>query len=151
MLLERGAVTDGRSIHSSNSRIGEGACCFMYSPSFSPSHFAFASPWQICIDGGDDAKYEESCRSTPQKMGITRSVKFTVNSTTSREGDIRSLTYFDNVRERVALPEEEGEDGEGREANLPSASSSCSCPSRSSSLHLVKAASYGVFAAVRGC
>ena len=147
MLLERGAVTDGRSIHSSNSRIGEGACCFMYSPSFSPSHFAFASPWQICIDGGDDAKYEESCRSSPQKMGITRSVKFTVNST-SREGDIRSLTYFDNVWERMALPEEEGEDGEGRgegEANLPSASS-CS-----SSLHLVKAASYGVFAAVRGC
>ena len=124
-------------------------CCFMYSPSFSPSHFAFASPWQICIDGGDDAKYEESCRSNPQKMGITRSVKFTVNSTSRDEGDIRSLlTYFDNVWERVALPEEEGEDGEGREADLPSASS---CPSRSPSLHLVKAASYGVFAAVRGC
>ena len=82
-------------------------------------------------------------------MGITRSVKFTVNST-SRKGDIHSLTYFDNVWERMALPEEEGEDGEGREAELPSASS-CSCPSRSSSLHLVKAASYGVFAAVRGC
>ena len=81
-------------------------------------------------------------------MGITRSVKFTVNST-SREGDIRSLTYFDNVRERMALPEEEGEDGDrGDETNLPSASP---CPLSSSSLHLVKAASYGVFAAVTGC
>ena len=79
-------------------------------------------------------------------------MKFTVNSTSREDGDIHSLTYFDNVWERMALPEEEGEDDEGREANLPSASSSCSCPpSRSSSLHLVKAASYGVFAAVRGC
>ena len=54
------------------------------------------------------------------------------------------LTYFDNVRQRMTLPEEEGEDGDrGR--------SDRGAVSPPSSLHLVKAASYGgVFAAVRG-
>ena len=53
------------------------------------------------------------------------------------------LTYFDNVGQRMTLPEEEGEDGDrGQPDRLD-------VPSPPSS-HLVKAASYGVFAAVRG-